>query len=294
MSANPESNPQPCSTPPLDIMEEYGESSLNVSARFEYYKHAIPRIEPIDLLQEKLGLAGNESILDAGCSSGSMLLDLREKGHTGQLVGLDISAKLFEDTLLLEGMKTPRAADFLVGSVECIPLADSSVDISAAMFLLYHCDPLQGLEELKRITKPGGFIVVSTSSSKNKIEHRRFEWLIAERLGCTPPPRFNASFDTNTANYLLPQIFQPSDIEHIEHRARVDLTNRPGNPYTEANREAFERSLLTMKGSMEPSKRYGEWKQAIDSIWADIDEAMDGAEYFDQIERDYYFCKNTK
>lgn len=279
---------------PVDIMQEYGYSSLNVAARFDYYVHATPSLDPAELIEEKLHLAGNETILDAGCSAGKMLMGMRDKGHYGQLVGLDISEELFLGTLLRDDLQAPRPIDFLVGSVEDIPLDDSCVDVSTALFVLYHCDPVKALSELKRVTKPGGTIVISTSGANNKLEHRRFEGLIAEKLGCTPPPRFNASFDTELANYLLPQVFEPSAIEHISHKAVVDLTNRPGDPEAAQRRMSFDTSLLTMRGSMEPLPDYTDWKSALKSAWASVDAAQGSAEYFDLVERDYYFCRNDK
>lgn len=292
--ALPEQDPQTFESSPVDVMQEYGYSSLNVDARFDYYVHATPPLEPVELIEEKLRLAGNETILDAGCSAGKMLIDMKEKGHYGRLIGLDISEELFLGPLLRNELDGPRPINFIVGSVENIPLDDSRVDVSTALFVLYHCDPVMALSELKRVTKPGGMIVVSTSGANNKLEHRRFEWMIAEKLGCTPPPRFNVSFDTDIANYLLPQVFDSSSIEHVSHRAVVDLTNRPGDPEAAQRRASFEVSLLTMRGSMDPLPEYQDWKSALRSVWARIDAERGGADYFDLVERDYYFCRNDK
>lgn len=294
MSVNPEQSPEFFEPAPLDVMQHYGDSNLNVALRFEYYKHAEPPLDPTELLEEELNLTGTETILDAGCSNGAMLMGWREKGHTGQLIGLDISESLFLGSILRDDPETPRPINFIVGSVESIPMADSSVDISTAMFVLYHCDPLKGLQELKRVTKPGGTIVVATSSENNKRIHRVFEQKIAEKLGCSPPPRFNESFDTAIANELLPQVFHASGIKPIPYKGTINLKRTPGDPQSNVRRERLEDSLLTMRDSMDPVPDYADWKKALEATWEQMDREHATSGYYDDVERDFYFCINDK
>lgn len=286
----PEKFPEFREPAPVDVLQEYG-TSLNPAMRFEFYKYAYPSIDPEDLIRERLNLNGSESILDVGCSNGAMLEALRNSGHTGKLIGIDIAFSLFAASVSSRERHPSLnpSIDFMVGNAEDVPLADDSVDISSALFMLYHCNPKKALMELKRVTKPGGTIVVSTSGPDNKIWHRAFEKLIAEKLGSTPSPRFNSAFDTNVADLLLPQLFPPEAIEHIPHRGVVDLSNKPENT---ANREAFSASLLTMKDSMKPLPKYVEWKQTESLIWELIDRTVNQEDLYEYIERDYYFCKN--
>lgn len=282
---------------PLDVDLEYSASTFNQDARFLFYTFAEPRVDPEVLLRDELHLEGDETILDVGCGNAKMLVGLRENGHHGKLLGLDISDNLF----LAANAETWKAGlepiNFMVGSAEAIDLPDDSVDVSTAMFMLYHCDPVKALNELKRVTKPGGTIVVATSGPLNKFYHRAFEGLLAEELGYRPAPRFNVSFDTTVADELLPTMF--SAIHRVEQRAYVDLTNKPEN---QAARQAFDWSLLTMRNSMRPINpsdhpipHYIDWEKAVARIWAAMDETTHSEPkntLHEFIERDYYFCTN--
>lgn len=282
---------------PLDIEVEYASSTLNQDARFVFYTFAEPRIDPEKLLQSELELRGDETVLDVGCGSGKTLVGLREQGHYGQLIGVDISEDLFYVSKTITQQEGLDPIDFRVGNAELLDLPDNSVDVSTAMFMLYHCNPIKALEELKRVTRPGGTIVVATSGPLNKFYHRAFEGLLAEELGYHPSPRFNVGFDTTKADRLLPKMFP--EIRRIEHRGYVNLSNKPENT---AAREAFEQSLLTMKDSMRPidprnhpTPTYAEWKAAVDRIWYAMDETdreIPNNSLVEFIERDYYFCTN--
>lgn len=281
----------------LDVETEYSASSLNQDARFNVYTFANPHIDPEKLLRQELGLTGAESILDVGCGSGGMLFRLREAGHFGPLTGIDISEDLFYGASYAAENRGLGLIDFRVGNAECLELPDNSMDVSTALFMLYHCDPIKALRELQRVTKPGGTIVVSTSGPLNKFYHRAFEELLAADLDCHPAPRFNQQFDTVKANYLLPRMFR--HIKHIPDEGYIDLTNKPENS---AAREAFELSIDTMKTSMipyDPSRHVtpSEWKAGIKRIWDIMDEkaSLDPTQSFIEfVQRDYYFCTNPE
>jgi 2-polyprenyl-3-methyl-5-hydroxy-6-metoxy-1,4-benzoquinol methylase len=91
--------------------------------------------------------------LDLGCSSGSLLLQLRDQGWDAQ--GVEIAAS------------PARAAKELgftvhVGTLESSNFEDGQFDVVFAMMVIEHVpDPVATLREIRRILIPGGLLVMS-------------------------------------------------------------------------------------------------------------------------------------
>jgi SAM-dependent methyltransferase len=68
--------------------------------------------------------------------------------YVAEYVGLDIEA---------------NAAADVHGTIEAIPAEDASFDVVLCTQVLEHCDdPAQGVRELRRVTRPGGRVLLST------------------------------------------------------------------------------------------------------------------------------------
>ena len=91
-------------------------------------------------------------LLDAGCGTGDLwrVLSGRFAGCTGV------------DAVRYAGL--PEDVTFLAANLDgALPLADASVDTAAAIEVIEHLEnPRAFVRELVRVTKPGGWIVVST------------------------------------------------------------------------------------------------------------------------------------
>lgn len=91
------------------------------------------------------GAAG--TILDVGCGTGI----ISELYPHLDIVGIDISP----------GMLRHNKGKWIQGSAENIPLPDSSIDFIVCRSLLHHLpNPEKGLQEMKRLLKPGGKVVM--------------------------------------------------------------------------------------------------------------------------------------
>lgn len=91
------------------------------------------------------GAAG--TILDVGCGTGI----ISEVYPHLDIVGIDISP----------GMLRHNKGKWIQGSAENIPLPDSSIDFIVCRSLLHHLpNPEKGLQEMKRLLKPGGKVVM--------------------------------------------------------------------------------------------------------------------------------------
>lgn len=108
-----------------------------------------------------LELSPSDRVVDVGCGAGLDVDLLAEKLEPDAgVIGIDRSAFLIAQAL--EATTKQPNVRLLVGNALTHPFADSSVDACRADRLLEHLEsPDKALEEMKRVTKPGGRIGVS-------------------------------------------------------------------------------------------------------------------------------------
>ncbi len=104
---------------------------------------------------DRLALPQNSRILDAGCGPGHLLEAIRLRDWRG--VGVDTSRGM----LGLSAQRLGRVPPSLTaGSVEGLPFADESFDaVCTAGVFEYLEGDRAGLLELRRVMRPGGFLI---------------------------------------------------------------------------------------------------------------------------------------
>jgi SAM-dependent methyltransferase len=103
-------------------------------------------------LFERAGLARARRVLEVGCGTGAILADM---STPASIHGLDLAA----DSLLQARLHAP-AVMLTRGDALALPYARAGFDITCCHFLLlWVSDPLQALSEMKRVTRPGGYVL---------------------------------------------------------------------------------------------------------------------------------------
>ena len=98
------------------------------------------------------GIQGN--VLDVACGTGDMTVSLVERGCT--VTGVDIS----EEMLSIARQKAPMVT-FMIADAEHLPFPDASFDAVTCAFGVRNFVHLeQGLNEMLRVLKPGGQLVI--------------------------------------------------------------------------------------------------------------------------------------
>jgi ubiquinone/menaquinone biosynthesis C-methylase UbiE len=103
-------------------------------------------------------LAGvHGTVLDAGCGTGGLLARLRAERPDLGAVGVE----WYEQAACRAATKS--GAPIARGSINVLPFATASFDAAIAADTLCHVavDPPQALEELRRVLRPGGRLVVN-------------------------------------------------------------------------------------------------------------------------------------
>lgn len=118
----------------------------------------------------------HDALLDVGTGPGDFPRLLRARGHTGLLIGCDLS-----EGMMQTAQAAAPALTWLVADAQALPFADASFHGVMARHMLYHVPDIpRAVAELARVTKPGGWLAAVTNSATsmeaiftlwNEIEH---------------------------------------------------------------------------------------------------------------------------
>ena len=128
-------------------------------------------------------------VLDVGAGTGAVSRRLLAAG--ARAIAVDATWSM----LAHDASSRPPA---VVGDVNRLPLVDDAVDGAAAAFVLNHlADPVAALVELRRVVRPGGFVVASVFSHADRAPAKAAIDDALAGAGWEPPPwyRFLKSVD---------------------------------------------------------------------------------------------------
>lgn len=119
--------------------------------------HRLWRRTAVRLSQAKPG----DSVLDCASGTGDLALAFKRKvGGTGRVLGTDFCAEMLESAPA-KAAKAGLQVDFQVADAMALPFADNSFDVASIAFGIRNVDdPVKCLQEMGRVVKPGGRVVV--------------------------------------------------------------------------------------------------------------------------------------
>ena len=106
------------------------------------------------LLADFAGVAAGERVLDVGCGPGALTAELVRRVGAGSVSAVDPSESFVEAARARHpGVEIQRAA------AEELPFEDGKFDASLAQLVVHFmAEPLTGLREMGRVTRPGGVV----------------------------------------------------------------------------------------------------------------------------------------
>ncbi|GGM98663.1 hypothetical protein GCM10010109_03000 [Actinoplanes campanulatus] len=117
------------------------------------------------------GVRPGHVVLDVGCGTGRALPALSAAaGPTGRVLGLDFTPGMLE-----AARKAGRDDDatLVLADARRLPVAAASTDVIFAAGLVHHLpDPLAGLAELARVTRPGGVLAIFHPTGRAQLATR--------------------------------------------------------------------------------------------------------------------------
>jgi 2-polyprenyl-3-methyl-5-hydroxy-6-metoxy-1,4-benzoquinol methylase len=121
----------------------------------------------MEYLTEAIGRIGSQEIgfCDAGCGNGIYLKLLKDRFDKIRLDGFDFSAKIVEIAKKNTGLENLR-----LGNLEEPIYGDGKFDLVLCTQVIEHLlDDKKGMDELNRILKKGGYLVISTDNKNNSV-----------------------------------------------------------------------------------------------------------------------------
>ncbi len=168
----------------------------------------LPRHKIIDFVASLLPLDG-KVVADVGAGTGYFAIPLLDQvGSEGTVIAVDINDKLL--SLLKEKAPPKPSLEIVLSEEDSIPIADETVDLAFCADLLHELDGDTTLREIRRILKPGCYLVVidweKGKDGWGPPDHVRLTrenaLLLCERVGFTPV----VSFEPGEHHYGL--VFQ--------------------------------------------------------------------------------------
>lgn len=174
-------------------------TDANLVARQSIYAYQRPRIDLVETVLDLAALTGAETVADVGCGNGMYLAGLARRGHRGRVLGLDLSVGMLQAA----SGRAPGAA-LVNADAARLPLADGQADVTLAMHMLYHVpDKQAAARELRRITRPGGTVLVVLNDDDHQLQLRQLLASAAADIGMTVDPLYGWGLDAAPAGIRL-------------------------------------------------------------------------------------------
>ncbi|MBW4552811.1 MAG: methyltransferase domain-containing protein [Aphanocapsa sp. GSE-SYN-MK-11-07L] len=135
------------------VKQEYARLAGQYDSRWSFYVQATTQAT-----LSRLNLHPGDRILDLGCGTGTLIQTLLQIAPEVQVVGLDPVAEM----LNLARQKLPTAVELKLGSATDLPFANHSFDVLVSTSAFHYIrDPEQAIQEMQRVLKPGGRLVMT-------------------------------------------------------------------------------------------------------------------------------------
>ncbi|EGW33709.1 putative SAM-dependent methyltransferase [Spathaspora passalidarum NRRL Y-27907] len=239
--------------------------------------NAVPFIIPV--------IKPNFKVLDVGCGPGTITVDIGANYLTegGSVIGVEPTQQVLDSA---EAHKKKYAEEhnknldnilFQTGSIYELPFEDNTFDLVHAHQVVVHLqDPIAGLKELRRVTKPGGFVCVKDSDLESSIVYPEEYQLIqdyyvtkAKSSGCTDPKagrrlRWKAiqagyesgNIKTSVSNWLL------GDDPNMKHRLNSLIIPRAESGADDLYPDDLEKSKKARSEYIELLKKFADDENA--------------------------------
>ena len=140
-----------------------------IAASIDPDRMTVPAAGPLELaIFDAAYVQPGTKVLDLGCGSGDLSLQLLARGAT--VTGVDISPGMIGVARRRAELHFPEArAEFIAAPVEEMRLAPGSFDAVVGRFILHHLDLDAGAAEIAKLLAPGGRASFAENSAKNPL-----------------------------------------------------------------------------------------------------------------------------
>jgi ubiquinone/menaquinone biosynthesis C-methylase UbiE len=135
------------------VVEEYARAAREYDKKWWFYVEATTR----ETLR-RMPMAGVNRVLDVGCGTGELLARLAAKHPDVALAGIDPVSEM----LAVARGKLSDRPDLRVGYADALPWPTATFDVVVSCNMFHYIShPLKAIAEMRRVTRPGGALVVT-------------------------------------------------------------------------------------------------------------------------------------
>lgn len=132
----------------------------DVGASYPVSSIASVRARVMDDVQKMVSEKGTQTILDVGCGTGTVSIDIAKKNPSSEVVGIEVVADLVSQCSFNAKVLGIDNASFKLGDVMHLDLEEESVDMAICLFMLHHLSDISvALENISHVLKPGGSVI---------------------------------------------------------------------------------------------------------------------------------------
>jgi len=146
--------------------------------------------------------------LDVGCGTGALTAQLAARLGERAVAAIDPSASFV--TALRDRLPDVRAA---IASAEDLPFADNEFDVALAQLVVHFMtDPVAGLREMGRVTRPGGIVAACVWDYSGQTGPVSVFWAAARELD--PSARGESGLAGTTEGHLA-DLFDEAGLQNV-------------------------------------------------------------------------------
>ena len=169
--------------------------------------------KPLENIKKYLSV--NDIVLDYGCATGTMAIDIADK--VKKIHGIDISSKMIEAAERKAAERKIANIDFAQSTIFDERFEKESINVILAFSVLHLLEDTQKvMQRINELLKPGGFFICATACLGEKTSFLSISLLLLSKMGVFPYIRFFkvSELEDSIANGN----FQIVETEYLDHK----------------------------------------------------------------------------
>ncbi|MEO7453755.1 MAG: methyltransferase domain-containing protein [Fimbriimonadales bacterium] len=159
------------------------------------------------------GVGEHESVLDAGCGTGSLSLSIARLTKAAVIVGIDASKGFIE--YARAQIADPRVR-FELGDAQNLSYPEASFDRCLSLLVVNHIpDTTKALKEICRVTKPGGAVATAMWDGTGGNEFNDRMWKVAVTIDASVTPAAKRS-GTYSSPAALTELWHDAGLVNVD------------------------------------------------------------------------------
>jgi SAM-dependent methyltransferase len=140
------------------ILDQFSRQAVPFSASSQ-----MRSAQALDRIVAAADAGPDDTVLDVACGPGLLACAFARVAR--HVTGIDATPKMIDQAVALQRAERLENLTWQIGTVPPLPYADDAFSIVCTRFAFHHLlDPLAVLQEMRRVCRPGGRIVVADSA----------------------------------------------------------------------------------------------------------------------------------